>query len=149
MEKSLRNKILEILVVPTTVTELKNKLGKNVKSFGTLAYHLKILEKESLITKDKDNKSQGQPTKYKLVSKEQLKRILNMQEETKKYQLTFLKYIQENPLKDDATMLNDLENMGFNSEIMGDVAFDCSNNKFSVLCHKITKKGESFLKDNK
>ena len=54
------------------VTNLKKEL-KDVSSFGTLDYHLKLLLKEKLIEKNKLTTIQGQPTIYykqRLKSKE-------------------------------------------------------------------------------
>ena len=62
------NRILKILKEPTTVTKLKNKL-KGISSFGTIAYHLKKLEKKGLIKKYKiEYKKVGTPTFY-IISK--------------------------------------------------------------------------------
>jgi len=145
--KNIKEEILKILENPTSPTEIKKKL-KDVNSFGTIAYHLKQLEEEGVITKEKDNKKQGQPTKYKLNSPEIRKRIKISNEEEEKRKIAFLNCIKENPLKEDAVIMNMLENEGFDDDWMAETSMNCNNENLAVFCWKITKKGENFLKQN-
>jgi len=147
MGKNIKDEILRILSKPTTVTEIKRKLPK-VKSFGSISYHLKNLEREGVITKEKETKKQGQPTKYKLNSPGIKKRIKEFYDQKKKYKIAFLNQIKQNPMKEDAVVTNELENAGFNYDIIKDISMDSENEKLAVFCWKITQKGEKFLKEN-
>jgi predicted transcriptional regulator len=147
MKKTFRDEILAALSKPATVTELKNKIPR-IKSFGTLAYHLEKLEKENLITKKKENKKQGQPTTYSIVS-EKIRKIFDKYNRKKKQMLiAFLKFIKNNPNIGDREMINKLEQQGFDKYLIGDTSMDSSNDNYSVLAHRITPKGEKFLKEN-
>jgi predicted transcriptional regulator len=147
LESSIKEKIIQILVEPTTVTEIKNKL-KEIKSFGSISYHLKNLIKEGIVIKEKDTKSQGQPTRYKLNSKKVLTRIKNLNEWVNKNTLIYLKFLKDNPLISDNNMLNELEKRGFNRDVMGDRATDSLIKNYSEIYHKITPKGERYIKEH-
>jgi hypothetical protein len=143
--EDVRNKILDILLVPSTVTEIKTKLPK-VKSFGTIAYHLKNLEKENIITKNNIVKVKGEPIKYQILDKKTRDWYNKYDRERKKYRYAFLKHIRDNPNIEDEKMILDLKNQGYEEDLMGDVSLGGSNNNFSMLCHRITPKGLNFIK---
>ena len=145
MNEGIREKILKILSSPSSVTEIKSKLPE-VKSFGTIAYHLKNLKNEGVVTSVKDNKKQGQTTIYKLNSPEIIKRISAWNKTKKEMELIILKKIKENPLIEDGELSNILEQEGLDWEFGEDIILECAGKHLSVLCHKITPKGEKFLK---
>ncbi len=147
MEKSVKNQIIQILVNPSTVTEIKNQLPK-VKSLGTIAYHLRNLESENIITKIKDKKKQGQPTTYSVKSKESLAFFEKMDAREKKEKIAFLLHLKKNPGISDNQIINDLINQGFNEDSMADSSMAVLNENLATMSYNITKKGEKFLKDN-
>jgi len=148
MEQSVRGKILSILSEPTKVQDIKKAIPR-IKSFGTVAYHLKQLEREGIITKHKEKKKQGQPTFYKIQSREVLNKIKQDKEEDKKYKILFLKYLEQNPGVSDKQLIADLMNVGLDLGIIGDLTTDCLNDNLYVLMYKITPKGKKFLEENK
>jgi len=149
MDIKLRNKILEILVNPTTVTTLKEKLPQ-VKSFGNLSYHLKILENEEIIAKDKDKKKPGQPTKYHIVSKIQLAQISKDNKEKMKVDIAYLEQIAKNPMQDHNILYLELKNKGIDlANVNSDITSDSINENLVTQHFKITPKGLKYLQELK
>jgi DNA-binding PadR family transcriptional regulator len=145
---NLREEILKAVSNPSTVTEIKNKIPE-IKSFGTLAYHLKKLKTDGIITKKKEENKQGQPTKYKLQSLKEIERLEKWREERKKEKIIFLEFLKKNELVEDNDMLNRLELEGHDLDFMGDASMSCVGDKLATLHFKITPKGKKFLKENK
>lgn len=138
----IREKILKILKIPCSVSDLKEKIPE-VSSFGTISYHLKVLEKEGKIKKKKMKDKRGQPTYYSLkeikAPKTQEEMIKWLGENKLKYKIKVLKLLKEKP-RDDIFFAED--------EDLEDVVFDLSNEGLSKFTHSITPKGEKFLKEN-
>lgn len=147
MRKNIRKEILKILSTPSTVTEIKKKLP-DVSSLGTIAYHLKNLEEENLITKNKDKKKQGRPTTYRLESKEIREEIRKYKEEEKEILISCLDIMNKNPNITENQLINEMENLGFEYDKFIDKIMDTINNKFSIISFTITYKGKEFLKQN-
>lgn len=138
-----------ILINPTTVTGIKNKLPK-VKSLGTIAYHLKNLENENIITKTKEVKKQGQPTTYKISSQEISKRMKEGKKEEREQELICLNIIKDNPHITDDEIIAKLKNEGYEEKygdrIWSDTPFNLANNHLTTINYKITEKGLKYLK---
>jgi len=146
MTQGIRNKILSVLIEPSTITDLKNKIPE-VKSFGTLVYHLNLLENEGKITK-KHKEKKGDKILYKLTDAKIIKVFEEMEKRDKKYLIAFLKMIKSNPHIEDSILLNKLEQEGFDSNLMNDIFSNSISRHFSVIQHKITPRGLKFLEDN-
>jgi DNA-binding PadR family transcriptional regulator len=146
MKENARGTILRILSTPATVTEIKNK-AKNIESFGTIAYHLAKLEKESIVEKVKDHEKRGRPTTYSLVDK----KLIEFYKERKKNEIIartlILKKIKEQPLITDDELMAYVEKSGLEEYALEEI-FGCSNAKLSTISYKITPKGAKFLKEN-
>ena len=138
----IRERILKILKVPISVSDLKNQLP-DVSSFGTIAYHLKKLKKEGLIKKTKKKKERGKPTYYSLIGvehpKEKIKETYDRMK--KRLILKVLEKLKENPQKDSIFDTPDEE--------LNDASMDAVGKGYSYLVHHITPKGLKFIKDNK
>jgi len=144
MRKDIRIRILQILEVPATVTEIKLKL-RDVKSFGTIAYHLKNLEEECVIKKNKDTSKRGSPTKYSLIDKNLIEVIKKMREDSIVSKQAILKKIKEQPLIEDREISRFVEISDLPHTAVDDI-FGCTNENLATLHFKITEKGEKFLK---
>jgi DNA-binding HxlR family transcriptional regulator len=148
MAKNVREEILKILAKPTTVTELKNKI-KGVRSFGTLAYHLKNLESEGIITKNE--KKKGEQIRYSLMDKRISKLLEKLKEKEKEAKIIILKKLKENPLMSDQELERYLEQSILDEKELPhviDQIFGCSNENLATLHFKITPKGLKFLEQN-
>jgi DNA-binding transcriptional ArsR family regulator len=144
---NVREEILRLLINPLTPTELKNRLS-HIKSFGTIAYHLNKLEEEHIITKEKLKDKQGQPTKYTLASKLVRSNYEKIDKLRQDYLLAFLKYVRDNPDVEDGRMIRELKEQGYDEDGIGDISLDGSYKSLTTLRHRITQKGEKFLRDN-
>ena len=144
---SVRNQILRILTNPSTVTEIKNKLPK-IKSFGTIAYHLKELELDHIITKEKQKKIRGQPTIYKIQTKDVLSRINQIKNEEQKVTLLFLEYIKDHPYANTLEVDEFLDGIPGYYEAYQDIPSEAVNNRLASFHYKISGKGLKFLKDH-
>lgn len=147
MKRSIKDRILQILIKPSTVTEIKNKIPE-LKSFGTLSYHLKQLENDHIITKEKQAKKQGQPTFYKLVDQKTKNILDKMEALDTKIKIAALKIVKEHPNISDDHLVNALVKQGFDSELAGDITMGLVGDNLTELQHEITIKGEKFLKEN-
>jgi len=147
MKKTFREEILGVLSEPSTVTEIKNKIPR-IKSFGTLAYHLKILEKEKVITKEKQKKKQGQPTTYKIVSNKVKASAEEYNRKFSRHFLEVLNMIDKNPNLNQNDLYNRLMEKGLDMGYIGDALTDAYNENYTILSSKITEKGKQFLKEN-
>lgn len=146
-KKNIREEILRVLSTPSTVTEIKNKIPE-ITSFGTLSYHLKNLENERIITKTKDKKKQGQPTRYKLESPEVIERLEKFRNIVIQNKVSVLRLIEKDEFIEDSIMLKTLERQGGDSEFIGDMSMECVNENLATLHFKITPKGKQFLKNH-
>jgi len=152
----IRNKILKILQKPTGVSELKNKLTE-ISSFGTIAYHLKELEKEGLIKKENKKKLRGQPTTYFLTSLKIQKSpddfLKKYDERRKLVKAEILKTIKENPNINDKELKKILIKKinfdweGVDGDDYVDICFDYNEN-YVIRCYTLGIEGEKFLKEN-
>ncbi len=146
MKKNIRDRMLEILITPSTVTVLKDKL-KDVDSFGTIAYHLKKLEEEGIVEKEKDTSKRGSPTTYSLIDKSIIHIIKERNKNAKISKKAILREIKENPMIEDAILSLFVERADL-PHLSLDKIFDCTNEGLATLHFKITKKGERFLRQN-
>ncbi len=73
-----RERILQLLKKPLNVTQLKKRLPE-VSSFGTLAYHLKILREKKLVVIIRKEKKQGGPTFYVSKGLSRVRKLSNVQ----------------------------------------------------------------------
>lgn len=144
MKKDIRTRILDILIEPSTVTEIKTKL-KDVESFGTIAYHLKKLESEAIVTKKKDSSKRGSPTTYSLTDKD----FVEILKTDRKYSIVakkeILKLVNENPMIEDGEITSHIKRSGLPEAALDEV-LECVNDNLTTLHFKITKKGLKFLK---
>ena len=142
-----------------TVTELKKALTE-IASFGTLAYHLRLMKQENLIASKKQTKEQGQPTKYfvKRMEKEvsKFKSTEEVEEHMKKQKIEVWVYIL-GLLKERPYNIKELEKKisdKFEKEI-GDYVYDILDDitlnqpKYVVRKHLITELGKKFLEQHK
>lgn len=147
MAMSIRDQILKVLVKPTTVTEVKNKLPK-IKSFGTVAYHLKELEKEGIITKVKQEKEQGRPTSYQVREKKILDAFKEIEKTEESIRISLLKLLKRTPsISDDEAIDIIAQESKIDPEIIGDVLTDMDYQGLAEICWKILPKGERYLKN--
>ena len=146
MKKDIRSRILIILSEPATVTALKEKL-KDVESFGTIAYHLKKLEKEGIVEKEKDTTKRGSPTTYSLVDKDLIKIIKKMREDSVISRVAILRRIKNNPSIEEGELSLFVDRSDLPSAAEDDI-FGCTDDNLATLHFEITEKGEKFLKQN-
>ena len=155
----VRKEILNILNNPTGVSDLKLKL-KDVKSFGTIAYHLKNLKQEGLIDSFKDKSRRGNPTTYFKKTSElneeekevKLKEMVKKQIDNQIIALKLLSnkgYVKEDLINQKALEVNPQYN-GF--ELWSKIDELRFEKEFIEVYYKLNDKGEEFLKsldDNK
>lgn len=148
----IRNRILKILSIPTGVSELKEQI-KEVSSFGTIAYHLKELESEGLISKYKQEKKRGQPTKYFLTSlKKNPKKMIEYWKKREKLIIkNTLLFLKENLNSTEEQiqeyLINKIKLVKYSGE--GDIVFNLIvNSNYVKPIYKLTPEGEKFLKEN-
>ncbi len=142
---NIRTKIMDILDEnSTSVTELK-KLIPEIKSFGTLAYHLKILEKEGKVFKRVYDKERGKPTYYftkrskKDVSMRYEELKINFNKKRIKEKLRVLSLLKKGSLTQNSK--------DYDINLIPVLAL-CNSEGLSVISHNITPKGIDFLKQN-
>jgi DNA-binding MarR family transcriptional regulator len=145
MIKDVRGEILKALATPATVTELKRRTP-NIKSFGSIGYHLKILEKEGIVVKKVDKTKRGYPTTYTLNSKEIIKDIKSYEKDLLEQKKYFLKIIKENPLIEMEALDLKMKRDGRGDVVFSDAKTDCLNEGLYILKHEITAAGEKFFK---
>jgi DNA-binding HxlR family transcriptional regulator len=149
MEKNMGEEILKVLLKPSTVTEIKTKIPK-IKSFGTIAYHLKRFEEEGIVIKKKEANKQGKPTTYQIKENSLIKSYKKEIEEEEKKLNDLLLIIKNNPEITRKELISKLEEADREDLIHSDVFADkLHNQNYCSYILKITKKGLKHLKENK
>jgi len=143
MGKDIRNIILNALSTPATVTELK-KRTPNIKSFGSIAYHLKKLENKGIVTKKADTTKRGHPTTY-ILNKDMLLIINEEKKRREKGMRVILEKIKQKPYITDNELTTFINQSGIDYLLEDDI-FETINNNLSTICFKLTPKGEKFIK---
>lgn len=144
MSKNVREQILKILIKPTTVTELKEKI-KDVKSFGTIAYHINELMKEGIITKNEKEKK-GDKITYQVSSKEKMKFYSDLKKTEEDYIKKVLTFVKNKPNIERQDLLIYFEKLGVDIDYIYQQMLECENENYMSVFYKINPKGEKFLK---
>lgn len=150
----VKNEIIFLLSNPQTATDLKEKMP-HISSTGTIAYHLKNLEKEGMIVREVKEHVRGKPVYYYLAALKSLGFGLNSLENLQKFRaerkekvkLSILKELKKSPQNAYELFKKYDKNSSTGEHLDADELL-FHPNKYLELEAKITPEGIKYIKDS-